>query len=206
MRRAVNQAPPEHNQKLQALADVVEHDMKHGEWKGKDGAMQKGKPSIVFTDSAAEAKMIHEHLGTRGIRTALYHGGLSSNERDRVRLGFQPDGGGEPEYDVVVATSAAEAGINMQRAKVVHHYDVPQTHKSWGQRTGRAYRQGQQGDVDVHDWHTDTEFERNARRRLQSKEGLASVFETPLRSMDESGIATRYQRALEQQHQARDVA
>lgn len=202
MRRAINQAPPEINTKLQRLTDVVQHDLTHGTYRKKDGTEGKGKPSIIFTDSAREAQMIHEHLSSKGVRSAMYHGGLTAQERESVRLGFQPEGDDEPQYDVVVATSAAEAGINMQRGKVIHHFDVPMTEKSHNQRSGRAYRQGQQGDVDVHDWHTDTDYERNARRRLKKKEGLASVFQTPIGSLDETGVAAEYHRVLANKHQA----
>lgn len=202
MRRAINQAPPEINTKLQRLTEVVQHDLTHGTYRKKDGSEGKGKPTIIFTDSAREAKMIHEHLASKGVRSAMYHGGLTAQEREKVRLGFQPEGGDEPEHDVVVATSAAEAGINMQRGKAIHHFDVPMTEKSHNQRSGRAYRQGQEGDVDVHDWHTDTDYERNARRRLKRKEGLASVFQTPIGSLDETGVAGEYHKALANKHQA----
>lgn len=206
MRRAVNGAPPEINQKLQQLTSVVRHDLDHGEWTDRQGNTQKGKPSIIFTDRLSEARMIHDHLAAQGVRVGLYHGGLNAQERESVRLGFQPEGGGAPKHDVVVATSAAEAGINMQRAKVIHHYDVPQTEKSHAQRSGRAYRQGQQGDVDVHNWHTDAEYEQAGLRRLRRKEGLASVFQTPIANLDETGIALHYHKALANQHQHREVA
>ena len=206
MRRAVNQAPPDVNQKLQGLSSIVLHDVNHGTWRDRAGNTQQGKPSIVFSDSLAEARMIHEHLTSKGIRSALYHGGLSSSEREDIRLGFNPEGDVKPKHDVVVATSAAEAGINMQRAKVIHHYDVPQTEKSHAQRSGRAYRQGQQGDVEVHNWHTDADYEQAGRRRLRRKEDLASVFQTPVYNLDETGIAGAYHRALAEQHQSREVA
>ena len=206
MRRAVNGAPPEINQKLQALTAVVRHDLEHGEWTDRQGKTQKGRPSIIFTDRLTEAKMIHDHLASQGVRVGLYHGGLNAQEREGVRLGFQPEGGAPAKHDVVVATSAAEAGINMQRAKVIHHYDVPQTEKSHAQRSGRAYRQGQQGNVDVHNWSTDAEYEQAGLRRLRRKEGLASVFQTPIANLDETGIAMHYHQALAAKHQHREVA
>lgn len=206
MRRAVNGAPPEINQKIQAMTAVVRHDLEQGEWTDRSGNVQKGKPSIIFTDRLTEAQAIHDHLAKQGVRVGLYHGGLSAQERESVRLGFQPEAGGEAKHDVVVATSAAEAGINMQRAKVIHHYDVPQTEKSHAQRSGRAYRQGQQGDVEVHNWSTDAEYEQQGLRRLRRKEGLAAVFQTPIANLDETGIALHYHKALASQQQHREVA
>lgn len=206
MRRAVNGAPPEINTKLKALAAVVRHDLDHGEWTDRSGATQRGKPSVIFTDRLSEARMIHEHLASQGVRAALYHGGLSTQEREAIRNGFNPEAGGKPTNDVVVATSAAEAGINMQRAKVIHHYDVPQTDKSHAQRSGRAYRQGQQGNVDVHNWHTDADFEQAALRRLRRKAGLGAVFQTPISNLDETGIAMHYHAAIAARQQGREVA
>jgi hypothetical protein len=206
LRRAVNQAPPAINTKLKALSEVVHHDINEATWRDREGREQRGKPSIVFTDSLAEAQMIHAHLTKQGIRAGLYHGGLNAKEREKVRLGFQPEGGGKPTHDVVVATSAAEAGINMQRAKVVHHFDVPMTEKSHAQRSGRAYRQGQQGDVDIHNWHTDADYEQNAIRRLKRKGDLAAVFQHPVEHLDEHGIAGIYNRILADKTQIREVA
>jgi hypothetical protein len=203
IRRAINQRKAEDgNQKLQQLCDVVEHDLKHGTWTDRKGQVQRGKPCIIFTDSAEEMKLIHETLVKRGIRSATYHGGLTGKQKEAVRLGYQPPPGQEPIYDVIVMTSAGEAGLNIQRAKVVHNYDVPMTEKSHAQRAGRAHRQGQEGDVEIHNWHTDADFEQAARRRLRRKEGLASVFETPLGNVDELGIAEAYHKELAEEHQA----
>jgi len=81
--------------------------------------------------------------------------------------------------------------VNAQRAKAVHHYDLPMTQKAHAQRSGRAFRQGQHGDVDIHNWHTDTDFDRRALRRLRRKKTLAEAHETPV-SLEEHGIAGHY--------------
>lgn len=200
MRRAVNGAPAEVNTKLQAMTRVIQHDLGQ-RWTDRKGKQRDGRASIVFTDRAEEARMIHEHLTRKGVRAALYHGGLTPEERDGVRLGFQPEGGGSPKYDVFVSTAAAEAGVNLQRASVIHHFDVPMTDKSHEQRSGRAFRQGQLGDVDIHNWHTDTEFEHTARKRLRDKAMLAQVMQDPLPHLDEHGIAGIYRAVQAEQHQ-----
>jgi Helicase conserved C-terminal domain len=212
LRRAINRAPPEINTKLQAMTAAIHHDLREGRWTDRKGVEHKGKPSIVFTDSAEEAKMIHEHLNKQGIRASLYHGGLSPQEKEKVRLGYQPEANSEEERekkatsDVMVMTAAGEAGINLQRAKVIHHFDVPQTDKSHTQRSGRAYRQGQQGDVDVHNWHTDTKFEQDGLRRLRRKGDLGSVFQTPISNLDDTGVAMEYQKMLARKHEAAEIA
>jgi hypothetical protein len=199
LRRAINAAPPAINTKLKAMTAVIKHDLAQN-WTDKKGKARKGKAPVVFTDRASEARMIHQHLLDQGIRAAIYHGGLTAEERDKVRLGFQPEDGSQPLYDVVVATASAEAGVNMQRASVIHNYDVPMTDKSWAQRAGRAFRQGQLGNVDIHDWHSDTEYDQAARRRLMTKRDLASVLQDPIAHLDEHGIAGHYRRVIEERH------
>lgn len=201
MRRAINQAPPEINTKLKAMTEVIRHDLRQT-WTDRKGNARQGRAAVVFTDSKREADMIHAHLASKGVRAALYHGGLNAQQRDEVRLGFQPEGGAAPKYDVIVATSSAEAGVNLQRASVIHHFDVPQTAKSHQQRSGRAHRQGQLGDVDIHDWHTDTDYEKNARARLRDKAALAHVLEDPIPHLDEHGIAGLYRAIVAQNNQA----
>lgn len=201
LRRAVNAAPAPINTKLQAMTAVIKHDLGQT-WTDRQGKRRQGRRPVIFTDKASEARLIHEHLNQQGVRAALYHGGLTPAEREQIRLGFQPEDGSAPKYDAVVATASAEAGVNMQSASVIHHYDVPLTWKSHAQRSGRAYRQGQQGDVDVHNWHTATDYEQRARRRLATKRELASVLEDPTAHLDEHGITGHYRAVLNDRHQA----
>lgn len=206
MRKAINLAPIEENSKLRQLVDVVKHDVTEGEWTHRDGTKHKGKPTIIFTDSVEEAQLIHDELVKENLRSAMYHGGMGSDERDAVMRGFRPKGGQEAKHDVMVVTSAGEAGLNAQRGKVQHNYDIPKTEKSWNQRAGRAYRQGQKGDVEVHDWVTDSEYDQRAQRRLRQKELLAEVWQDPVDMLDQTGIAGEYQRVLAHRHQDADLS
>lgn len=196
MRKAINTAPPEINTKLQAMTAVIQHDLQHGHWRDRDGNMHTGKPAIVFSDSFEDVRMIHDHLRKQGLRVGMISGRQNSAESEAVRLGFNPPKGTEATIDVLVMTAAGEAGVNAQRGKTTHHYDVPMTGKSHQQRSGRAYRQGQVGDVDIHDWHTNTEYDQAARRRLRSKVALGEVFQDPGLHLDEDGVAGEYQRVL----------
>lgn len=191
LKRALDQAPPETNQKVQAMTQVIEHDLEKGQWRHKDGTMRTGKPAIVFSASKRDVHMLRDHFEGRGHRVAVITGDVSSRDRDKIRKDYKAG-----RYDLLIATSAAEEGLNVQAAKAVHHYDVPLTAKSHAQRSGRAYRQGQKGDVDVHDWHTDADFEVRARQRLMRKSTLAGVHEGILPVMDETGIAARYHQTL----------
>lgn len=189
IRKALQLAPIEHNEKLRRMVETIEHDLRNG------------KPGIVFTDSAEEAHHVTKTLQQRGVAAGAYHGGLDERGRDAFRRQMA-DGS----IKVGVMTAAGEAGINLQTAKVIHHYDVPKTAKSWSQRNGRAYRQGQKDDVDVHDWTHDHEQDLTSVRRLQEKGRLADVFQTPLGPLDEHGFARDYYARLNQKHASYDVA
>lgn len=187
IRKALQLEPEEHNEKLRRMLETIDHDVKGG------------KPSIVFTDSLQEAQHVHQHLVKRGLAAGVYHGGLTGDARDKFRQEFKQGG-----IKVGVMTSAGEAGINMQEGKVVHHYDVPKTAKSWSQRNGRAFRQGQKDDVDVHDWQHAHDFDTDGARRLQDKAKLGDVFQTPLGPLDEHGFAHDYHQALVAKHNTFD--
>lgn len=205
--KVLETAPLEQNPKHQAIVDTVMHDLENGTWTNiKTGQVERGKPSIIFVNHRREGRALLAALEARGARVGFYHGGLTHDEREKIRLGFQPPKGVERSLDVFIATSAAEAGVNLQTAKVVHHASVPLTEKSHNQRTGRAYRQGQRGDVDVHDWYTDTEFDRIARSRLKGKTGLAQPFQDPIADLDDVGLARYYHRSSNERTWARPEA
>jgi hypothetical protein len=189
IRKALQLEPAPTNNKLRRMLDTIDSDLK------------AGRQSVVFTDSAEEAHHVHQALTSKGVAAGVYHGGLSGPERDKFRGDYN-----KGQIKVGVMTSAGEAGINMQSAKAIHHYDVPKTAKSWSQRNGRAYRQGQKDNVEVHDWTFDHEADDSAQRRLQDKSRLADVFQTPLGPLDEHGFARDYFEQLNQKHAARDVA
>lgn len=187
-RRAINQAPPEINTKVQAMLSVLQHDT------------QAGKQSIIFTDSREEAEMLHRYLSQQGLATGLYHGGHTQEARANFRRDFK---GGH--LRIAIMTSAGEAGIHLPEATAVHHYDIAKTAKSHTQRTGRAHRQGQTKDVHVYDWTTDTEHDARALATLQKKHRLASVAETPLGPMDEHGFAADYHEHITAKHASTDI-
>lgn len=89
------------------------------------------EPTLIFTGSAATAR----DLGDR-LQCAV----ITSRERNReaVLRAFR-DG----RIDRVVSTDMAAEGLNLQRAGVVVHYDIPWNPVKLDQRNGRAYRIGQ---------------------------------------------------------------
>ena len=90
------------------------------------------EPMLIFTGSVATA---------RDLQSALRCGLVSSRERSRDAV-LQAFRAGR--LGVVVSTDLAAEGLNLQRAGVIVHYDLPWNPVKLDQRNGRAHRIGQQ--------------------------------------------------------------
>jgi superfamily II DNA or RNA helicase len=86
-------------------------------------------PTLIFTGAAATARSLARRLRC-GIATARD----GSAAIDAFRRGS---------IDRLVATDLASEGLNLQRAGVVMHYDIPWNPVKLDQRNGRAHRIGQ---------------------------------------------------------------
>jgi len=90
------------------------------------------EPTLIFTGAAATARALSRRLCC-GLATARD----GSAAIDAFRRGT---------IDRLVATDLASEGLNLQRAGVVVHYDIPWNPVKLDQRNGRAYRIGQSRD------------------------------------------------------------
>jgi superfamily II DNA or RNA helicase len=88
-------------------------------------------PALVFTQSAATARDLQQALGCAIVTSR-------SRSRDAVLAAFC-----RGRVDVVVSTDMSAEGLNLQRAGVVVHYDLPWNPMKLDQRNGRAHRIGQ---------------------------------------------------------------
>jgi superfamily II DNA or RNA helicase len=95
-------------------------------------------PALVFTSSAATARDLHAAMA-KVRRCAL----VTSRERTRdlAIADFQ-----RGRVDVLISTDLAAEGLNLQRAGLVVHYDIPWNPVKLDQRNGRAHRIGQRRD------------------------------------------------------------
>lgn len=94
-----------------------------------------GEPALVFTGSAATAGAL-----AAALRSELRCGLITSRSRSRAEVIAAFRSG---RLDVIVSTDMAAEGLNLQRAGVVVHYDIPWNPVKLDQRNGRAHRIGQ---------------------------------------------------------------
>ena len=99
-------------------------------------ALLTNEPTLIFTGSAATARDLHAHLKNAGLITS------KERSREAVLEAFR-----NGKLDTVVSTDMAAEGLNLQRAAVVIHYDIPWNPVKLDQRNGRAHRIGQERDT-----------------------------------------------------------
>jgi superfamily II DNA or RNA helicase len=121
--------------RLEALADFVQQSSCEKRRLLLDVVAGEREPMLIFTGSAATACDLYDAL-----RETRRCGLVTSRERSReaVLRAFT-----DARLDLVVSTDMASEGLNLQRAGVVVHYDIPWNPVKLDQRNGRAHRIGQ---------------------------------------------------------------
>jgi hypothetical protein len=170
----VNQFDFDHNAKVHALRGDLTAD--------------KDKPHVIFAHNYGSVDHIQRVCKELGLKAGVVSGDQSAKDKAKVRNAFQAG-----ELNVIINTDAGSTGQNLQRGSVLINYDTPDTAMTHEQRIARIDRLGQQNDVTVRDYVTDTAYERRARRRLERKQALADVFQSPSDNLDDSGLAAEIQ-------------
>lgn len=154
-------ASPEHSGKAQRLIELLQQ------------TLEAGEKTLVFTQyremGVLLQNMIRQELG---LEADFLHGGCSRKERDAMVEAFQ---GSKRPGVFLLSLKAGGTGLNLTAASNVVHYDLWWNPAVESQATDRAFRIGQQRNVQVHRFITQGTFEEKIDQMIRRKKALVGL-------------------------------
>lgn len=99
-----------------------------------------GKSCIVYVRNRNTCDELAKVFNVNNVKALAYHAGMDAKSRAEAQDKFLNE-----EVDVIIATIAFGMGIDKPDIRFVFHYDIPKSIENYYQETGRAGRDGLEG-------------------------------------------------------------
>lgn len=98
--------------------------------------------ALIFCNFRESVERTQQLLEERGIKAAIFHGGMEQDEREKALILFR-----NGTLPILITTDLAARGLDIPEMKNVIHYQLPPKIAEFTHRNGRTARMKQKGNV-----------------------------------------------------------